>query len=178
MGGFASHCPFLPPWLRWEEAAEPPARVSSGGSWGEPGGLGRSCQSGQQRLLPTLTWHPKGLTQPWTGPAPHGPGSVVRGASPGGCTHSSVPSPRPQRTPGTPGWGPHQRPTDPWHRLSSHHCSVFPCQENDDVATSMGENGKELPRATGFESVEVLRVSLSPPCTPWFSSLGYGCEMQ
>lgn len=33
------HCPFLPPWLQWEEAAEPPARVSRGGSWGEAGGL-------------------------------------------------------------------------------------------------------------------------------------------
>lgn len=41
----------------------------------------------RERLLPTLTWHPKGLTQPWKGPAPHGPhGLLHHGASPGGCT--------------------------------------------------------------------------------------------
>lgn len=64
----------------------------------------------RERLLPTLTWHPKGLMQPWTGPAPHGPRSAVHGASPGGCTRllSVLPSP-----PRPPGWRLHQRPTDP-----------------------------------------------------------------
>lgn len=43
---------------------------------------------------------------------------------------------------------------------------------------ALGDRGKELPRAACFEFVEVLRVSLSPLYTPWFSSLGHGCEMQ
>lgn len=66
----------------------------------------------RQRLLPTLTWHPKGLMQPWPGPAPHGPCSTIHGASSEGCTHPALVLPQPTKAPGWAG-GDKRDQTDP-----------------------------------------------------------------
>jgi len=75
------------------------------GSWGHPHGLREEQWKWPGRLLPTLTWHPEGLMQPWPGPAPQGPRSTIHGASSAGCARLVLAPLSPQRPPGWAGGG-------------------------------------------------------------------------
>lgn len=91
----------------------------------------------RERLLPTLTWHPKGLTQPWPGQrhmdqAPPSTEPLLEAAP-----APSVSSP-PHKGPS---WGPQERAsgTD-----SVHHCGEHSRQEELMVVPqAWGQHGKD-----------------------------------
>lgn len=131
--------------------------------WRQPG-LSQWPQGGVvkvARLLPTLTWHPEGLMQPWPGPTPHGPRSTTHRASSGACTHLVLVLPQPTKAPRL-GRRRQEGPREPSGADSPLCITVgyFPQQKKlMMVLQDWGEGGKAFARVACFEFMEVLRVS-------------------